>query len=110
MVERVYVELRDRASYPKRLAFFTFAEEETATFDSFHVNGSKPEDIDAVVTVDPIDIEANYRALDCYVTYKETIEQSGIKEFLTSQVAFEIYQEEHDPPLGSLFEGLKTGR
>jgi hypothetical protein len=48
--------------------------------------------------------------LDCYVTYKETIEQSKIKQFLTPQAAFEIYQEAYDPPLESLFEKLREPR
>ena len=74
MVKRVYVELRERMSTLKRLAFFTFSEEDAAEFDYFDLTGSKAEAIDAVVTVDEVDIEANRRALDCYVTYKETIE------------------------------------
>jgi hypothetical protein len=106
VVKRVFVELRDRVPYLKRLAFFTFTEEEAAEFSFFHLTGSKAEAIDAVVTVDEVDIETNRRALDCYVTYKETIEESKIKEFLPPQAAFEIYQEEHDPPLESLFDEL----
>jgi LmbE family N-acetylglucosaminyl deacetylase len=106
VVKRVFVELRERVSYLKRLAFFTFSEEDAAEFDYFDLTGSKPEAIDVVVSVDEVDIEANRRALDCYVTYKETIEQSRIKEALTPQAAFEIYQEAHDPPLESLFDGL----
>ena len=53
-------------------------------------------------TVDDVDVETNHRALDCYVTYKETIEQSGIKRLLTPQAVFEIYQEAYDPPLNNL--------
>jgi LmbE family N-acetylglucosaminyl deacetylase len=107
VVKRAFVELRDRVSYLKRLAFFTFSEEDAAEFEYFHLTGSKAEAIDAVLTVDEVDLETNYRALDCYVTYKETIEQSRIKQFLTPQAVFEIYQEAHDPPLESLFDGLK---
>jgi hypothetical protein len=47
------------------------------------------------MTVDEVDVENQRRALDCYVTYQETIE-----------AAFEIYQEVYDPPLESLFDGL----
>ena len=107
VVKRVFVELRERVSYLKRLAFFTVTEKEATEFDFFHLTSSKPQDIDAVLTVDEVDIEANYRALDCYVTYGETIEQSGIKQLITSQPVFEIYQEAHDPPLESLFDGLR---
>ena len=30
-----------------------------------------------------------------------------IKEFLTPQAVFEIYQEAHDPPLDDLLDGLR---
>jgi hypothetical protein len=106
VVKRVFVELRERVSYLKRLAFFTFTAEEAAQFDFFHLTGSKAEAIDAVVTVDEVDIETNRRALDCYVTYKETIEQSKIKQLLTPQAVFEIYQEAYDPPLDDLLDEL----
>jgi LmbE family N-acetylglucosaminyl deacetylase len=106
VVKRVFVELRERVSYLKRLAFFTVTEKDTAEFDFFDLTSSKPQDIDAVLTVDEADVEANYRALDCYVTYRETIEQSGIKRLMTLHPVFEIYQEAHDPPLESLADGL----
>ena len=31
----------------------------------------------------------------------------GIKRLIAPQVVFEIYQEAHDPPRESLFDGLK---
>jgi hypothetical protein len=107
VVKRVFVELREQASYLKRLAFYTLTEEKAAAFDYFDLTGSKKEDIDAVLTVDAVDIEKQRQALDCYVTYQEPIEQSRIKQYLAPQAVFEIYREAHDPPLESLFEGLK---
>jgi hypothetical protein len=110
VVKRVFVELRERVSTLKRLVFFTLTEKEAAEFDFFHLTGSKPQDIDAVLTVDEVDVETNHRALDCYVSYKETIEQSGIKRLITPQVVFEIYQEAYDPPLGGVSDGLAEDR
>ena len=64
-------------SYLKRLAFFTLSEEDATEFTFFHLTGSKAEAIDAVVTVDEVDLETNRRVLDCYVTYQQTIEQAA---------------------------------
>ena len=77
VVKRAYVELRERATYLKRLAFYTMTQEGVAQFEWVHLTGSKPEDIDVVVPLDEDDLEARRRALDCYVTYAATIEESG---------------------------------
>ena len=68
------VELRDRAPYLKRLAFYTMTQEEVAQFEWVHLTGSKPEAIDVVVPLDEADLDAMSRALDCYVTYAATVE------------------------------------
>ena len=106
MVKRAYAELRERVSYLKRLAFWTITEEGTDQSELFHLTGSKAEDIDVVMTVDEVDVENQRRALDCYVTYQQTIERAGAKRNIPREAAFEIYQEAHDPPLKSLFVGL----
>ena len=106
MVKRVYVELRERVSYLKRLAFYTITEEEAAQFEWVHLTGSKPEEIDVVVPLDEVDLEAMRRALDCYVTYAATVEESGIKRNIPREAVFEIYQEAHDPPLDDFFAKL----
>jgi hypothetical protein len=112
-VKRAYVELRERAPYLRRLAFWTIPEEGTDQSELFHLTGSKPEDIDVVVRLDEDDLEAMRRALDCYVTYAATIEAhrdgTGIKRNIPREAVFEIYQETHDPPLGGLFDGLAMG-
>ena len=51
------------------------AEEGTDQSELFHLTGSKAEDIDVVMTVDEVDVEKQQQALDCYVTYRETIER-----------------------------------
>jgi hypothetical protein len=90
-----------------RAAFWTIRAEEAAeASELFHLTGSKAEDIDVVVPLEEADLEAMSRALDCYVTYAATVEESGIKRHMSRQAVFELYQEAHDPPLGSLFDGL----
>ena len=112
MVKRAYVELRERVDSLKRLAFWTIrAEEAAGASELFHLTGSKAEDIDVVMTVDEVDVEKQRQALDCYVTYRETIEahqdgSAGARRNILREAVFELYQEAHDPPLGSLVEGL----
>ncbi|MBN1811275.1 MAG: PIG-L family deacetylase [Anaerolineae bacterium] len=107
VVKRAYVELRERVDYLKRLAFWTIRAEETAgASELFHLTGSKAEDIDVVMIVDEVDVEKQRQALDCYVTYRETIEKAGARRNIPREAVFEIYQEAHDPPLKSLVEDL----
>jgi hypothetical protein len=109
VVKRAYVELRERVSYLKRLAFWTIREEGTDQSELFHLTGSKAEDIDVVMTVDEVDVENQRQALDCYVTYQQTIEQAGARRNIPREAVFEIYQEAHEPRLSSLFEELTEG-
>jgi hypothetical protein len=107
VVKRVYVDLRERVDYLKRLAFWTIrAEEAAGASELFHLTGSKAEDIDVVMTVDEVDVEKQRQALDCYVTYRETIERAGARRNIPREAVFELYQEEHDPPLDDLFGKL----
>jgi LmbE family N-acetylglucosaminyl deacetylase len=104
VVKRVFEELRESMPGLRRLAFHTMTEEDAARAELFPLSGSSPEEIDCIVTVDDNDIETSHRALDCYVTFKETIEKSRIKDFIGHEAVFEIYGESHDPPLGDLFD------
>ncbi|MBD3305597.1 PIG-L family deacetylase [candidate division KSB3 bacterium] len=106
VVKRVFVELRETLPSLKRLAFVTITEESAQQSQYFHLNGSTPEEIDCIVEVDEIDIQRCYQALDCYVTFQETIEKSGIKKHIQTQAVFEIFQEQFNPPLTDLFAEL----
>ncbi len=107
VVKRVFVEMRDHgASYLKRLAFFTLAETEEPQEGIHHLSRSTEEEIDCLFQVEEEDVQAFRQALDCYKTYQEVIEQTRVKEIASREVAFEIYQENHTPPLGDLCEKL----
>lgn len=106
VVKRAFVELKEKSDYLKRLAFHTLTEEEAAEITYYHLNGSKPEDIDCIYEVDEEDIQKGREALDCYVTFKEPIEGTGIKDHIRKEIVYEIYQENFDPPLSNLFEQL----
>lgn len=106
VVKRVFVQLKEQAPWLKRLALHTITEEEAAQSTHFKLNPSKPEEIDCIFPVEPQDIEKNMQALDCYVTFQDTIKASGIKNFVQGPVYFEFYQEDFTPPVDDLFAGL----
>lgn len=106
VVKRLFCELRGRAGGPRRLAFHTLSEDEAATSTHFRLNGSRPEEIDCAQPVEEADLEAGRSALDCYVTFQETIRATGVRDMLKSPVLFEIFDERHHPPLTDLFADL----
>jgi len=106
IVKRVFVELREKKSYLKRLAFVTVSEIESKKSEHFPLSFSTTDEIDCLVEVDEEDIKKSHLALDCYVTFQETIEKSGIKGFIGREASFELYKENFDPPLRDLFEQL----
>ena len=106
VVKRAFVELRDRVDSLRRLAFFTITEDDAQQSTHFVLNASAHGQIDCIFEVDEVDIQASHRALDCYVTFQETIAKTRIKEFIHKNVVFEFFQESYDPPLTDLFDGL----
>ncbi len=108
VVKRAYVELAARTADLRRLAFYTITEAQAEQSSHFHLSGSKPEDIDCVVEVSKEDVERTQRALDCYVTYQEQIERSGIREMIGERSFFELYGEDYEPPLDDLFADLRS--
>jgi LmbE family N-acetylglucosaminyl deacetylase len=107
VVKRAYVELSGKLASLRRLAFFTITEEE-AEHGYFRLSGSKADEIDCVIEVEQQDIDRGIHALDCYETFKETIEKTEIKKSLGKQVYFELFREAFDPPLADLFAELAT--
>jgi LmbE family N-acetylglucosaminyl deacetylase len=108
VVKRAFIEMNERAPYLKRLAFYTITEETASQGKLFKLNFSKLDSIDCIVKVDDVDIEACRNALDCYVTFKETIDNSGIKDLITNEIAFEFYRENFDPPVNDIFAQLES--
>ena len=110
VVKRVYLELRSSgADYLQRLAFVTLPDSGDPTW----TNGGMPrlkltekELIDCTITLKDENIEAMRKSLNCYTTYKETIEKSGIIEKIGDQMYFEIFDEHFSPVLEDLTERL----
>jgi LmbE family N-acetylglucosaminyl deacetylase len=105
-VTRAYLELRGpERPWLQRLAYFTMATP-PAEFP-WHVNASKPAEIDCVFEASDADMERFHRALDCHVTYADVIAATKVHEVFAKDVHFEIFREDHKPPLADLCAGLK---
>lgn len=106
-VTRVYLELHGPENpWLQRLAFHTMVTP-PAEFP-WHVNVTKPEEIDCAFKVTDADMTLYHKALDCYVTYAEIIAQTKIHDVFGDEVHFEIYREDHKPPLEDLCAGLNA--
>jgi LmbE family N-acetylglucosaminyl deacetylase len=106
-VTRVYLELqRSDCRWLQRLAFFTVVAA-PAEFP-WHVNVSAPGEIDCELRVADSDMERFHKALDCYVTYADVIARTKVHEIFDRDVQFEIFREDHKPPLKDLCEALPT--
>ncbi len=106
VVKSVYVEMKEKAGYPKRLALFTITAEEAAKQKHFKLSSSTDEEIDCIVETNEDDIAKAIKALDCYVSYGDTIKDTNIHQHINKNVVFEIFREKHDPKLKDIFEKL----
>ncbi|MBS1516502.1 MAG: PIG-L family deacetylase [Bacteroidetes bacterium] len=106
VVKSVYCRLKKEKGFLKRLAFFTLCSEDAEKQKHFRLSYSTEEEIDCVIGVDDSDMEKANESLDCYVTFKDTIDKSDIKNMLNKSVSFEIFQEDHKPYLKDLFTKL----
>ncbi len=109
IVKRSFLALKDHGGhYLKRLAFYTLRDRGKDPFggEAFPVRQSMEAEIDCVMEMEEQDLQALHNALDRYKTYQKTIERSGIREKIGYHAYFEIFGEEHAPPLSDLTEGL----
>jgi LmbE family N-acetylglucosaminyl deacetylase len=112
VVKQVFSELKGSGIPPlQRLAMLTLPREEGLNDDTrggnYKVNRSKGSFIDAVIDLDEDDKKAFLHCLDLYPTFQEVINDSGVKQNVKDKVYFEIFGEDHKPPLKDLFEGLQ---
>ncbi len=106
VVKRVFCKMRgEGVSYPKRLAFYT-RQGEIVKDGKFRLEASSDHEIAFVQKCSKEDMTLFHKALDCYETYQQVIEESNIKELATSDVAFEIFGEKFDKRLESIAQGL----
>lgn len=99
-------ELREKPdAYLRRLAFTTL-DEVSESDRPVHLRASRPEDIDCAMPVSAEDRAAQHRALDCYRTYRRVIAKIDPAALSGNHQYFELFQEEHRPPLSDLCTGL----
>jgi LmbE family N-acetylglucosaminyl deacetylase len=105
VVKRVFLELKDEgADYLQRLAFLTIPNKITEPMQQgkFFMKQSDPALIDCEIVLQEKDRDVLKAALSCYETYRETIEKSGVMQAVGDRIYFEIYEEDHKPPLTDL--------
>lgn len=113
VVKRVYLEMKDNgADYLKRLAFLTLKDhEDKPVFQqdgTFRMRQSPEYLIDCEIALNDDDIETLKKALSCYGTYKDKIEESGVEEKIGDTAYAEFYREDFDPPVKSITEKLNN--
>jgi LmbE family N-acetylglucosaminyl deacetylase len=108
VVKSVYCDMkREGLGYPKRLAFFTHFGEENGS-GKFKLSSSDQAEIDCWIEASNEDYQKFEKALDCYETYQQVIEESNVKEDVGTRIPFEIFQEDFDPPLSDLGDQLSN--
>lgn len=105
-VKNVFCKLRNKEGMPGRLAFYTVTEESANMQKHFKISFSREEEIKCIEHTEEQDMKKAREALDCYVTFKETIDATGIKDQIQQDAVFEIFQESFEPKLNSIFERL----
>lgn len=106
VVKRVFCNLKNEgAALPKRLALYTRMGEVDLK-GKFRLEASKDEEIGFIQECNKEDMRAFHDALDCYETYQEVIEASGVKNVVNNKVAFEIFGESLTGRLKSLSDGI----
>lgn len=106
VVKRVFCKMRDSGSpFPKRLALYTL-EDDIGKESAFSLQGSPASEIGFIEECSDEDMEKLHQALDCYETYKEVIEKSGVRQVAGRRVAFELFGESPQQRLQQITEGL----
>jgi len=72
----------------------------------YHIHHSSEDVIDCKQPVNEDDVKKMQESLRCYKTYEETIEQTGIMDFVTDDISFEFYMEDCDPQVKDIAEGI----
>lgn len=106
VVKRVFCEVKDSESNNlKRLAFFTRMGEVNLD-GKFRLEVSSDEEIDCVTECNREDMRKFDEALNCYETYKEVIDKSGVRDVVDERVPFEFFQETFKQHVKDITYGL----
>jgi len=107
IVKRVFVDLKEEVPELQRFAMQALNKESVEKNEGpFRLFPSTENEIDCVANVSQESLDANLRALDCYESYRDVIEKTGIKENRGTTYDFEFFGEAFSPPVDDLFKGL----
>jgi N-acetylglucosamine malate deacetylase 2 len=106
VVKRVFCEVKDSENNNlKRLAFFT-RKGDVNLDGKFRLEVSSDEEIDCLTECNSEDMRNFDEALNCYETYKEVIDKSGVRNVVDERVPFEFFQESFKPYVKDITYGL----
>jgi hypothetical protein len=100
---------RRKCSASSRTSFVTFPVHGISGFNDHLVTHATVTRVflDCAFDASDADMERFQKASDCYVTYAEVIAKTKIHDVFGKDVYFEIFREDHKPPLRDLFHGLE---
>lgn len=105
VVKRAFCEVKDSDHNLKRLAFFTRMGEVNLD-GKFRLEVSSDEEIDCIIQCNSEDMRKFNEALNCYETYKEVIEKSGVRDVVDERVPFEFFRESFKPHVTDITYGM----
>jgi LmbE family N-acetylglucosaminyl deacetylase/CheY-like chemotaxis protein len=111
VVKRMFCSMREKGSpYPKRLAMFTLSPDQQRGFEAsaIPVKSSSADSLLVRTEVDADDRKAMDKALDCYLTYQETIQKTMRTAPPFEEVVFELFDEKPNMVYSDICEGLKN--
>jgi LmbE family N-acetylglucosaminyl deacetylase len=114
VMKRLYLIMKEEGTdYLKRLVFFTLSKKDVEmnvmnSNKPYHIHHSTEDIIDCKQPVNEDDVKKMQEALRCYKTYEETIDQTGIMDFVTDEISFEFYMEDFDPQVKDIAEGIRA--
>lgn len=109
VVKRVYCQMRDEEhTWLRRLAFFTISPEQQRDFEAsaIPIKFTPDHQIHVRTKVTDSDNAAMDRALDCYVTYKETIEKTMKTAPPFKEIVFQLFGESPNHIYENVTDGL----
>ncbi|MFB6257364.1 MAG: PIG-L deacetylase family protein [Flavobacteriales bacterium] len=109
VVKRAFMDMKEgEAPFPERLAFYTIRDQGLDPFQgaAFPVRQSIEAEIDCAMALDDEDMKAFQDCLDCYESYQERIEASGVKEKIGKEALFELFGERPEGKMKDLTVGL----
>ena len=109
VVKRIFCQLRDDGiQWLRRFAMFTISPDQQRDFEAsaIPIKSTPEHQLHVRTNVTPEDNAEMDRALDCYVTYKETIDKTMKTAPAFKEIVFQLFDEQPENLLTDITEGL----